>query len=116
MKNIIMYTTDTWPHCTTAKSFLRKKGYKYEARDVNTDAKANEEFRELGLSGVPSFVIGDEVIEGLDMNMIESLMDYEVVNCPGCDVRLRLPKNKGKISVSCPECDEKFEKDTGSKK
>ncbi len=65
---------------------------------------------------MPSFVIGEEVIEGLDTNKIESLMDYEVTNCPSCDVRLRVPKNKGKISVTCPECDTTFEKDTGSKK
>lgn len=116
MKNIIMYTTDTWPHCTTAKSFLREKGYKFEMKHVDKDKEANEEFSKLGLRGVPSFVIGDEVIEGLDTNMIESLMDYKVINCPSCDVRLRLPKNKGKIAVTCPKCEEKFEQDTGSKK
>ena len=116
MKKIIMFTTDTWPHCHTAKSFLREKGYAYEAKDVNKDSSARDEFSKLGLRGVPAFVIDGKVIEGLDTKKIESLMDYEVINCPSCDARLRVPKNKGKISVTCPKCRTSFEKDTGSKK
>ena len=116
MKKIIMFTTDTWPHCHTAKSFLREKGYAYEAKDVNKDSAARDEFSRRGLRGVPAFVIGDQVVEGLDTKKIESLMDYEVISCPKCDSRLRVPKNKGKISVTCPKCSESFKRDTGSKK
>ena len=116
MKNIIMFTTQTWPHCTTAKSYLREKGYSFTEKDVNKDAAARDEFTKRGLRGVPAFVIGDQVVEGLDTNKIESLMDYSVINCPKCSARLRIPKNKGKISVTCPKCKESFQADTGSKK
>lgn len=116
MKNIIMFTTQTWPHCTTAKRYLREKGYSFTEKDVNKDAAARDEFTRRGLRGVPAFVIGDQVVEGLDTEKIESLVDYSIINCPECDSRLRVPKNKGKISVKCPKCGASFVKDTGSKK
>lgn len=116
MKNIIMFTTQTWPHCTTAKRYLREKGYSFIERDVNKDSEARDEFTKRGLRGVPAFIIGDQIVEGLDTNKIESLVDYNVINCPKCSARLRIPKNKGKISVTCPKCNNSFETYTGSKK
>ena len=116
MRKIIMFTTETWPHCTTAKRYLREKGYAFEAKDVNKNIEARNEFTKRGLRGVPAFLIGDDVVEGLDTTKIESLIDYEVIKCPNCDARLRLPKNKGKIVVNCPKCKTSFEKDTGNKK
>lgn len=116
MKKIIMFTTETWPHCHTAKSYLREKGYAFESRDVNKDQAANADFSRRGLRGVPAFIIGDDLVEGLDTKKIESLMDYEVIDCRECKKRLRVPKNKGKIVVRCPKCKSSFEKDTGNKK
>lgn len=75
MKKILLYTSDTWPHCKTAKSFLREKEYEFEIRDLDTDNEAMKEFSELGLRGIPAFVIGQEVIEGLDTDRIETLME-----------------------------------------
>lgn len=116
MKKIIMFTTETWPHCNTAKSYLRDKGYAFEAKDVNKDIEARNEFTKRGFRGVPAFIIGDDVVEGLDTTKIESLIDYSVINCSGCNTRLRVPKNKGKIFVNCPKCGESFKIDTGNKK
>ncbi len=115
MNKIIMFTTETWPHCHTAKSFLRKKGYAFEAKDVNKDVEARNEFTKRGLRGVPAFIINGQVVEGLDTSKIESLVDHETKNCPNCDARLRLPKNKGIISVNCPKCETTFKMDTGTK-
>lgn len=109
MKNIIMYTTQTWPHCKTAKVYLRNKGYAFEEKDINKDVQARNELAKRRVRGVPAFFIGDEVVEGLDTTRIEGLMDYNVINCPKCSSRLRVPKGKGKIKITCPKCKADFQ-------
>lgn len=37
---------------------------------------------------------------------------YRFFKCPSCKNRLRVPKGKGKIRVTCPKCGERFEKKT----
>lgn len=78
--------------------------------------EARNEFTKRGLRGVPAFIIGDDVVEGLDTTKIESLIDYKVINCNNCNARLRVPKDKGKIVVNCPKCKTSFEINTGNKK
>lgn len=112
MKEIIMYTTKTWPHCTTAKEYLRKKGYPFVEKDVNKDRAAGEDFNRRGLQGVPAFLIGDDVVVGLDTKKIERLMDDRVVDCPDCKAKLRVPRGKGKINITCPKCEFKHQIET----
>ena len=38
--------------------------------------------------------------------------DHRYYNCPRCRQQVRVPKGKGKISISCPKCKEKFIKHT----
>ncbi len=33
---------------------------------------------------------------------------YRFFSCPGCKSKLRLPRGKGKISITCPKCGLKF--------
>lgn len=35
---------------------------------------------------------------------------YKFFNCPGCKSKLRVPRGKGKISITCPRCGLKFSK------
>jgi len=58
--------------------------------------------------GVPAFLIGDEVVVGLDIKKIENLINYNIVSCNTCPTKLRVPKNKGTIMVTCPKCNNKF--------
>lgn len=37
---------------------------------------------------------------------------HRYLKCPNCKSKLRLPKGKGKLMVTCPKCKEKFEKRT----
>lgn len=37
---------------------------------------------------------------------------YKYVMCKQCKNCIRLPKNKGNIVVTCPECKQTFEKET----
>ena len=38
--------------------------------------------------------------------------DHRYFECPRCRQLVRVPKGKGKISISCPKCKEKFVKKT----
>ena len=112
MKNIIMYSTNTWPHCKTAKRYLREKDYSFIEKDINNDILARNDFTKRGLKGVPAFLIGDEVVVGLDTKKIESLVDYKIETCPNCKAKLRVPKGKGKININCPKCEFKYQMNT----
>lgn len=37
---------------------------------------------------------------------------YKYYRCPSCNQQLRVPKNKGKIIITCSNCRNKFEKTT----
>lgn len=56
------------------------------------------------ISGVPTFFIGDDVVIGLDKTKILQLVDHRLMECPNCHTKLRVPTNKGQISISCPKC------------
>ena len=38
--------------------------------------------------------------------------DHRYFNCPRCNQQVRVPKGKGKISITCTKCREKFIKTT----
>lgn len=108
MKEIIVFTSSTCPHCVSAKQFLNERGFKYVEKNVETDVMAANEMRARKLMGVPSFIIGNDTIVGLDKYKIEQLLDYTVEACPSCAQRTRVPKGKGKIKVTCKKCNEVF--------
>lgn len=37
---------------------------------------------------------------------------YKFYSCPKCHKKLRVPRNKGKINITCPHCHEQFIKKT----
>lgn len=112
MMKVIMFTTKTWPHCRTAKEALFARGIRFEEKDINEDYLAGVEFSRRGLQGVPAFLIGDQVVVGLDINKIEALLDYKIIGCSKCNTRMRVPKNRAKIRVTCPKCNHQFEMTT----
>jgi len=56
------------------------------------------------ITGVPTILIGEDAVVGLDTEKILKLVDHRLVECPSCHTKLRAPINKGKIKVSCPKC------------
>ena len=48
------------------------------------------------------------------LNLLERMRDknHRYYRCPRCRQQVRVPKGKGKISISCPKCREKFIKKT----
>jgi predicted Zn finger-like uncharacterized protein len=108
MKDVILMTTQTCPHCKTAKEFLRQHHIQFVEKDINVDVQARNELARRNIRGVPTIFIGDDVVVGLDKQKILELVDHRVVACPNCQTKLRVPTNKGKITVRCPKCKENF--------
>ena len=48
------------------------------------------------------------------LRFVERLKDrqHRYYDCPRCRQQVRVPRGKGKISISCPKCKEKFIKKT----
>ena len=109
MKKVILYTTDTCPYCTQAKAFLKDEGIHYQEKNASKDPQAQQEMARLNLRGVPSFLIGEDVVVGLDKEKVKVLVDHRLASCPQCGAKLRLPTGKGKIKATCPKCSTAFE-------
>ncbi|TJX15890.1 hypothetical protein E9840_01675 [Tissierella creatinini] len=43
------------------------------------------------------------------INRIKQSKTHKFYKCPSCKKQLRVPRGKGKINVTCPECKTKFE-------
>ena len=97
-----------------AKEFLAQNKISFVAKDINIDAEAHREFTRRNLSGVPSFIIGEEVVVGLDKAKLLQIIDHRVIECGQCHTKLRVPINRGPIKVTCPKCKNNFDWTTGN--
>ncbi len=43
------------------------------------------------------------------INRIKQSRTHKFYKCPSCKKQLRVPRGKGKINITCPECKTKFE-------
>ena len=70
MTKPIVYTTATCPYCTLLKQFLDNQGIPYEERNLSKDRRWAAELASLGALGVPTTVVGDQVIVGYQPQQI----------------------------------------------
>lgn len=66
MKEIIMFTTSTWPHCVPAKEFLRANDIEFTEYNVSVDLDARKLMMKHKMMGVPAFLIDGEPVVGLN--------------------------------------------------
>lgn len=75
--------------------------WRMSSKDLSRRARENERF--LGLIGpVRPWLQNPKAA-------LEESRRYRHVACASCGQRIRLPRGKGRLRVTCPRCHEKFE-------
>lgn len=74
MAKVIVYSSDTCPHCVSAKEYLKEKGVEFEEKNVSKDVNARNELIEMGHMGVPVIVVDGEEIVGFDKARIDLML------------------------------------------
>lgn len=104
MKDVTVLTSSTCGYCKMAKEFLNQNKIHFIEKDVNLDPQARYEMTSRNITGVPTFIIGNDVVVGFNKMRILQLVDHRLVNCPDCNTAVRVPTNAGKIRARCPKC------------
>lgn len=74
-KNVIVYTTQSCPHCTHLKHYLNSNHVPFKEVDVSKDQKlAQELVRKSGQQGVPQTEINGRIIVGFDKQKIDQIL------------------------------------------
>ncbi|MCT4566175.1 MAG: thioredoxin family protein [Maledivibacter sp.] len=74
MKKVVIFTSNTCPHCHTAKEYLSQNNIEFEEKNVQTDPQARKELVKKKIMGVPAIFVDDEVIIGFDKNRLDELL------------------------------------------
>ncbi|SCG81754.1 glutaredoxin [Proteiniborus sp. DW1] len=74
MANVTIYTSNTCPHCVSAKQYLSEKGINYTEKNVQTDPSARKELIQKGIMSVPVIVVDGQDIVGFDKAKLEELL------------------------------------------
>ena len=70
------------------------------SKDYSRRYAENQKFLEL--TGKTRKVFGKQ------RYVMEQRKDYHIYTCPQCRQKIRMPRGKGKVEISCPKCHTKF--------
>ena len=74
-KQVVIYTTPTWPYCHRAKEYLSRKGISYVEYDVAKDKdKAKEMIQQSGQMGVPVIIVDEQLMVGFSQTHLDELL------------------------------------------
>ncbi|MCC5911382.1 MAG: glutaredoxin family protein [Clostridiaceae bacterium] len=73
-KEVTVFTSNTCPHCVTAKEYFQSKGIEYTERNIQEDPEARKELMKKGIMAVPVVEIDGETIVGFDKEKVEALL------------------------------------------
>ena len=74
-KEVVIYTTPTWPWCHRAKEYLSRKGISYIEHNVAADRdKAKEMIQKSKQMGVPVITINGEIVVGFNQTLLDRLL------------------------------------------
>ncbi|WP_416198875.1 MAG: Glutaredoxin-like protein, YruB-family [Sporanaerobacter sp.] len=75
MADVVIYSTNTCPHCVAAKEYFAQKGISYTEKNVQTDMQARKELMNMGHMGVPVIFVDGEEVVGFDRDRLEQLLN-----------------------------------------
>ena len=74
---IVMYARTDCGYCAKARQYFARRGLLYAEKDVQRDTRAHAEWKRLGGTGVPLFVINGDVSRGFsESGMAKRLARY----------------------------------------
>ncbi|HPE69428.1 MAG TPA: glutaredoxin family protein [Thermotogota bacterium] len=73
---IVVYTTPSCPHCTSAKRFFRERGIPFKEYDVSKDQRAADMMvKKSKQMGVPVIEVGNQIVVGFDRSKLNRLLN-----------------------------------------
>jgi len=112
MAKVVIYSSDSCGYCRMAKDFLRQNGVDFLEKNISYDGQARQEMQDLGAAGVPVILVDGEVIIGFDKDRLQALLGKKILECPTCRQKMRVPRNRGILRVTCPKCAADFKVDS----
>ena len=75
-KEVIIYSTPTWPFCTKAKEYLSQNNIPYQEHNVAADRDAAKEMIEkTNQMAVPVIIVDDkDILIGFDQAKLDELL------------------------------------------
>lgn len=75
-KKIVVYSTPSCPHCSSAKRYFKELGIEFKEYDVSKNQSAAEKMvKKTGQMGVPVIEIGNQIVVGFNRNRIDKMLN-----------------------------------------
>ena len=90
--------------------FLVWAGWRMSSENITARKLENEAFKLKAMAIKAKITKNEDAFEKQKQSMpsVDELNKYMYMKCPECQQKVRVPKGKGKIRVTCPKCSHKF--------